>query len=109
MLYIATAYGHLWYLYSAMLGFVVSQFVSFLLHKLWTFGNRVLAGSHIQFTFHFLLALINLGINTLLVYIFVDGLGLWYIFAQVLASLIIACESYFAYRWIYRKKEALVV
>jgi len=103
VLYFATAYGHLWYLYSAVLGFVLSQFVSFLLHKLWTFENRVLAGSHTQFAFHFSLALANLGINTLMVYFFVEWLGVWYMLAQALASLAIAFESYFAYRWIYRE------
>jgi dolichol-phosphate mannosyltransferase len=109
ILYVATAYGHIWYLYSAALGFIISQFASFLLQKLWTFGNRALAGSHIQLTYHFALALVNLGINTLLLYLFVEGLGIWYILAQAFASAIIACESYFAYRWIYRKKEMAVI
>lgn len=103
ILYFATAYGHIWYLYSAILSFVLSQGVSFLLNKFWTFQNRALAGSHIQLSFHFLVALINLGVNTILLYFFVDKLGIWYMLAQIFSSVIIAFESYFAYRWIYRK------
>ncbi len=103
ILYAATAYGHIWYLYSSVCAFVLSQFASFLLNKLWTFESRTLDGAHRQLVYHFTIALINLGINTVLVYFFVEKLGLWYVLAQALASLLIAFESYFAYRWIYRE------
>lgn len=103
ILYAATTYLHIWYLYSAIVSFVLSNVASFLLNKMWTFERRELAGSHIQFTLHFAIALINLGLNTLLLYVLVEQFSLWYVLAQVIASALIAFESYFAYRWIYRK------
>jgi glycosyltransferase involved in cell wall biosynthesis len=113
ILYVATAYGHIWYLYSAMISFVLSQIVSFLLNKFWTFQNHTLVGSHIQLAFHFLTAVVNLGVNTLLMYLFVEKLGVWYLLAQIFSSATISFESYFAYKWVYRKpvpkKEALVI
>ena len=102
ILYAATTYGHLWYLYSSVLGFIGGFIVSFLLSKFWTFENRALAGSSRQLVFHLSVALANLGINTVLLYMLVDWLGLWYLLAQAFASVAIAFESYFAYRWIYR-------
>lgn len=102
VLYIATAHGHIWYLYSAMLGFITAFIASFLLSKFWTFGNRARTGTERQFILHLLVALVNLGINTSLVYLFVEAFGLWYMFAQAGAAILIAIESYIAYRWIYR-------
>lgn len=102
ILYSATVYGHIWYLYSAMLGFTIAFVVSFLLSKFWTFENRARVGTERQLILHLLVALVNLGINTALVYLFVEEFGLWYMFAQAVAAILIAIESYFAYRWIYR-------
>jgi len=103
VLYSVTVYGHLWYLYSAVLGFIVAFIVSFLLSKFWTFGNRARAGTERQLILHLLVALGNLVINTILVYLFVEGFDLWYMLAQAVAAVLIAIESYFSYRWIYRR------
>jgi len=107
VLYVATAYGHIWYLYSAMLSFIVAFVVSFLLSKFWAFGNRARLGTERQLVLHLLVATANLGINTALMYLFVEGFGLWYMFAQVCAAILIAFESYFAYQWIYRVRSAV--
>lgn len=101
VLYGATEYGHIWYLFSAVLGFSSAFLVSFFLTKFWTFGNRTRAGAERQLALHLLVAIVNLWINTGLVYLFVEMFGLWYMFAQAAAAVLIAFESYYAYQWIY--------
>lgn len=102
VLFVATTYGNIWYLYSAILSFIAAFIVSFLLSKFWAFGNHERAGTEQQLLLHFAVAVVNLSINTGLIYLFVESFGLWYIFAQICAAVLIAFESYFAYRWIYR-------
>ena len=50
----------------------------------------------------FAVNLVNLGINAGLLYLFVEYLGIWYIAAQLIAAILIAFESYFVYRAIFR-------
>ncbi len=102
-LYILVEYIQLWYLAAAIISFMVAFVASFLANKFWTFNSRSVEGVHKQFGLHLMVAIVNLGINTALVYLFVDVMHIWYILAQILATAIIAFESYFAFRWIYRQ------
>jgi dolichol-phosphate mannosyltransferase len=102
-LYVLVEYAKVWYLDAAVLAFIAAFVTSFLFNKVWTFGNRSLASTPRQFSQHLLVALVNLGINTALVYLFVERLGVWYILAQALATFIVAFESYLAFSAIYHK------
>ncbi len=42
----------------------------------------------------FIFNIVMLGVNTLLMYTFVDIIGLWYLLAQALSSAIGACVNY---------------
>ncbi|MEK7169916.1 MAG: GtrA family protein [Patescibacteria group bacterium] len=104
LLYIFTDFFLIHYLWSAIWAFIVSFFVSFLLQKFWTFQNTETDRMHVQMTVYFLVAVANLALNTLLMYLFVDYFHIWYVLAQVLASGLIACESFFISRHIVFKR-----
>ena len=59
-LYVLTEYGHLWYLGSSILDFVISYGVNFTLQKFWTFRSRDARATRRQLPLHFSLALFNL-------------------------------------------------
>ncbi|KKW12618.1 MAG: GtrA family protein [Parcubacteria group bacterium GW2011_GWA2_49_9] len=105
MLYILTDVFFVHYLWSAVWAFVVSFFVSFLLQKFWTFQNRETGRMHVQMTLYFSIALANLAFNTFLMYLFVDRFHIWYLLAQILASGLIAFESFFISRHIVFKSK----
>ncbi len=102
LLYGLTEYGSVWYLASSGLAFTGSFVVSFMLQKYWAFRNDTREKIKSQLPLHLLVAFINLLINLALVYAFVDVAGMWYVFAQICAAIIISFESFFAFRWIYR-------
>ena len=106
LLYILTDFFLVHYLWSAIWAFVVTFFVSFLLQKFWTFQDTETDRMHVQMTVYFLVAVANLALNTLLMYLFVDYFRIWYVLAQVLASGLIACESFFISRHIEFKRKA---
>ncbi len=101
VLYALTAGLGLWYLASEIVAFIIAVAYNFTLQKLWAFGGT--GGSPTRQGFFFLLInIFNLALNTAILYALVQFFGLWYILAQVIASALIAFESFFVYRIIFR-------
>ena len=98
LLYFFTDTLGIWYLISAVLSFIVAFVVSFCFQKFWTFGDHSIDLMHSQAAVYLIVALVNLGINTALIYGFVEFVGIHYLIAQIMAGLIIACESFFVYK-----------
>ncbi len=106
LLYFFTDVLLIHYLTSAILAFVLTFFVSFTLQKFWTFQDNTTDKVHVQAAIYFLVALVNLGLNTALMYLFVDVMGVWYLGAQFLASGLLAFESFFISRYVIFKSTA---
>ena len=104
LLYVFTDIMGVWYLLSAVLAFIVAFIVSFSLQKYWTFRDHSMERVGKQGSVYFMVAVANLIVNTLLVYIFTDWFDLYHIFSQILAAGLIAINSFFIYqRFIFKK------
>ncbi len=103
-LYFFTSIIGLWYILSGMCAFVCSQIVSFLFHKLWTFKNFNKDNTPIQGALFLCTGVLNLVLNTVLLYLFVDGLDIPYLGAQLIASPLLAIFSFFIYKSIFHIK-----
>ncbi len=99
-LYVLTEFAGLWYILSSVVAFVLAFCVSFTMQKWWTFAERSTHRVGSQAGLYFAVALGNLGLNTLLLYVLVEWFGLWYVIAQLIASAIIAAESFLLYRFV---------
>ena len=105
LLYFFTEEFGLHYLLSAALAFVAAFFVSFTLQKFWTFQDASTDRVHIQVSLSFTIAVINLGLNTALMYFFVDIVGLGYMLAQIIVGIMLAFESFFILKlFIFKKR-----
>ena len=100
-LYIFTEFFGLWYIFSATIAFMLSFLVGFSLNKFWTFAESSADFIHSQIFIYLGVNLINLAINNALLYFMVESLAIWYILAQALASILIAFESFFVYKWLF--------
>lgn len=99
-LYLLTGWLGLWYVLAEVIAFLIALAYNFTLQKLWAFEA---AGRIERELPLFVVAnLTNLAINAVLLYSFVEYLGIHYLPAQAIASALIALESYFLYRWIFR-------
>lgn len=96
-LYIFVEWFHMWYVLSAVLAFLVAFCFSFTLQKFWTFKDRATQQMHKQATVYFVVSVINLGVNTLLMYIFVEYLHIHYFVSQIIAGGLLAISSFFIY------------
>ncbi len=95
LFFILTHYLKVDYLTASPLAFFGSWIVNFNLHKFWTFSYKHERGTLSQMILHGGLMLINVTINTFMVYIFVDYIGVNSLIAQGLAAILIAMENFF--------------
>ncbi|KKW19347.1 MAG: Glycosyl transferase family 2 [Parcubacteria group bacterium GW2011_GWA2_51_10] len=102
LLYVLTEFFSVWYLASSGVAFVIAFIVSFWMQKYWTFRSMDASKINKQLPQHLSVAVFNLFLNLALVYAFVEFFGIWYMLAQVITTILIAIESYFAFRWIFR-------
>ena len=98
-LFLLVHFFHVHYLYASGIAFIMSIAVSFTMQKFWTFQDTPLHDVHVQFTRYLVVLLVNLALNTLLMYIFVEEMGLWYLYAQILATALVAIVGYFGYTY----------
>lgn len=75
--------------------FPISNFIGFLLQKYVTFTESELRG-HTQLYRYFIVVFINLGVNTIILKILVDGFGFWTTPSQAAATLFCILISYFS-------------
>lgn len=96
----------LWYIISSISSFIIAFGVSFGLQKFWTFRDKNTEKFMKQTYLYFMVAIINLGLSTLLIYIFVDYIHIHKFISKVIANIIIATESFFIYKhFIFAKKD----
>lgn len=104
-LFICVHYLGMWYLIAAVIAFVFGVTTSYILQKFWTFRNYSKENMHKQFSAFFVFALIMLGVNTLLMYILVDIVGIWYMLAQAISAAVTAVINYLCFnRYIFNNK-----
>lgn len=105
LLFLFTDIFGIWYIASAVLAFILAFIVSFTLQKFWTFQDGSKDQIHKQAVIYLTVAVVNLLVNTGLLYLQVEYLGVYYILAQLIASAVIAVESFFVYQIFIFKKE----
>lgn len=109
-LFLLVHFGGMYYLYASILAFIMSIAVSFTMQKFWTFRDRPVHDVHAQFARYLIVILSNLLLNTALIYLLVEKFGVWYLFAQILATAVIAVTGYFGYRhFVFRDRAPLPI
>lgn len=98
LLFLLTNNIGIWYLTSSVIAFLGAFFVSFSMQKYWTFQSREFGVIVNEVGRTIILTLINLFLNTVFMYLFVEFMHIHYLFAQILSAGIIAIETYFVYK-----------
>jgi dolichol-phosphate mannosyltransferase len=93
-LYGLTEYLGVWYVISAVIGFVLNTGLNFTLQKFWTFQNKEAYRVGRQLVLYVTMAVSFLAGNTLLLYLMVEYLRLWYIGAQLILTIVISVLSF---------------
>ena len=99
-----TELAKIWYLASAIIAGTCSYTSNFLFHKFWTFGsveNKKIKYMPRQINLYAVMVAVMFLLNVIFLYLLVEYLHLWYIPAQVIASIAIGVISFVASRRIF--------
>ncbi len=104
ILYTLTEFFQFWYLLSAIIAYIFNITGNFLLHKFWTFKNIETEKIRQQMFWYLFMWFILFLANTGLLYLFVDILHIWYLYAQMIITVVFSIISYFVTRRIFVTK-----
>ncbi|MEK7151994.1 MAG: GtrA family protein [Patescibacteria group bacterium] len=95
-MYVLTDILGVWYIASAIFAFLISLVVTFFLQKMWTFGDVALHPQHAlrQVALYTASSVSFLGLNTLILYLLVEFLDVWYLLAQFFSLGVVALGSF---------------
>lgn len=93
-LYGLTEYFGVWYVISAVIGFVLNTGLNFTLQKFWTFQNKETHMVDRQLALYAAMTVSFLVGNTVFLYLMVEYLHVWYIGAQVILTAVISVLSF---------------
>ena len=97
VLYILHNILGVYYLTAAVIAFIIAFIQSFTLHKFWTFRSHE-EETHKQVVMYLGTSLFGLGLNTLLMYIFVDHFHVMVILSQIIVGFLVAGCTFFISR-----------
>lgn len=104
VLYGLTEYAGVWYMASAAVATVLNYVLNFLLHKFWTFREKNVKNVPMQAGKYVIMVTSFYLIGAVLMYIMVEWLKIWYMYAQVILTVIISAISFVVTRWIFTLK-----
>jgi putative flippase GtrA len=99
-----TEYFKLWYLISSVLGELVNFFLSFLIHKFFTFNNGEKEKTKQELLSYSMLSLKYSVLGTVSLYLMTDWCGIIYAVSKIVVLLILAYPYYWETERIFPKK-----
>ena len=97
-LYLLTDVFGLWYVASGVISFMASVAVTFILQKTLTFKDATHDSTGRKFLIFAVIAICNLIMNTVLLFLFTEKAHIYYLVSQLLSGSIIAIWTYFIYK-----------
>lgn len=95
-LYILTEYCGLYYLLSATISFILGLVVNYLLSTRWIFSKSKLKNKTAEFLVYSLIGVVGLGLNSLFLYLFTDGLHIYYMLSKIITAAVVMLWNFFA-------------
>lgn len=84
VLYMLTEFVGIYYLFSAVIAFIVAVTNSFIFNKIWTFNENINYKTKSRYIKFFIISISALLVNLSLLYILVEFFEIWYIQAQII-------------------------
>ena len=88
----------IYYLISAILSFIISVLVNYIMSTKWVFNQENIDNRLIEFNLFILISTIGLVFTEVLLYLFTDVLGLYYLVSKIIAAIIVLFWNFIARR-----------
>ncbi|RHJ94188.1 GtrA family protein [Parabacteroides bouchesdurhonensis] len=107
LLYLLTEYLHIHYLVSASLSFIVGLLINYTISTYWVFDREssIVTNKSLEFLFFSLIGVIGIGLNDILIWVFTEFVGIYYILSKIITAVLIYLWNFLARKYfIFNKK-----
>jgi putative flippase GtrA len=98
LLYIITEYFGVHYLISNIIASVTAMTSNYLISVMWVFSRRSLNSRTAEFTIFMLTGVAGIGLNQLLLWLFTDVVGIYYMISKFIAAVVGYLSKFFVRR-----------
>lgn len=88
----------IYYLISAVLSFIISVLVNYIMSTKWVFNQDNIENKVLEFNLFILISTIGLGFTEILLYFFTDIVGLYYLISKIISAIIVLFWNFLARR-----------
>lgn len=104
-LYFFTDICGIYYLISAILSFIISLFVNYILSISWVFNKSKLDNKLLEFNLFAVIGIIGLIFTEILLYLFTDIFGMYYMISKIITTAIVMFWNFLARRVMFYGKD----
>ncbi len=95
----------IYYLISAVLSFIISVLVNYVMSTKWVFNQDNIENKVLEFNLFILISTIGLGFTEVLLYFFTDIVGFYYLISKVISAIIVLFWNFLARRVMFYGKD----
>lgn len=101
LLYVFSDICGIYYLISAMLSFIISLIVNYLISTYWVFNKNQMENKVMEFGIFSLIGVIGLIFTEIILYLCTDIIGLYYLISKIIATGIVMFWNFLARRFLF--------
>ena len=105
LLYFFSEFCGIYYLISAVLSFIISLIVNYVLSIHWIFNKNQINNKAAEFGVFALIGVVGLGFTEIFLYLFTDVFGLYYMLSKIITTAIVMFWNFIARRVMFYGKE----
>ena len=105
LLYVFTTYLGIYYLISAVLSFLISVLVNYVMSTKWVFNQDKINNKLVEFNLFILISTIGLVFTEIILYLLTDICGIYYMISKIIASILVLFWNFSARRVMYYGKK----
>ncbi len=100
LLHIFVEYAGLHYLVANTIAFVAGTALNYILSILWVFTKQSSYNRKKEFTIFALIGLVGLALNSLFMWMFTDGFGMYYMMSKIITTILVYVWNFFSRKYI---------
>lgn len=106
LLFILTEYIGIFYIFSAIISFLIGLVVVYVVSVIWVFDTRSLKNLYMELGFFLGIGIVGLLVNVFLIWFLTSLFSLYYMFSKVIATMFVFLWNFFLRKYlIFNKKD----
>ena len=97
----------IYYLVSAVLSFIISVLVNYIMSTKWVFNQDNIENKVLEFNLFILISTIGLVFTEILLYLFTDVFGIYYLISKIISAIIVLFWNFIARRVMFYGRDFL--